>query len=79
MSKKNKPIDLEYLKYLKEDSLLSRKDIQEIFGYKSRSGVNKLIERGEFPEHDLTNSQNGIRRCFWKKTTVMDAISELRN
>lgn len=78
MAERNKPIDLEYLKYLAEDSLLNAKDIMGIFGYTNIGSVHRLVSRNQFPECDLKS--HGFKRdkmisSYWKKSTVMEAIA----
>lgn len=79
MAERNKPIDLEYLKFLKDDSLLNAKDIMQIFGFKHVAAFNKLVTRNQFPEHDI--KRKGIKKMkmpvrYWYKKTVMDAIAK---
>jgi len=77
---KHKPINIEYLKYLKEDSMLSSKDVMEIFGYKGNSSINDMIKKHGFPEADI--NQHGFETLktktrYWKKQTVLDYIKKV--
>ncbi len=79
MAERNKPIDLEYLKYLKDDSLLNAKDIMDIFGFANIGSVHRLVSRKQFPQHDLKShgfKRNKMISCYWKKSTVMEAIAK---
>lgn len=79
MPPRNAPIDLEFLKYLSDDSLLSTKDIQAIFGFKNYFSVHILVLKNEFPPCDKQMRRIKTKNLlnYWKKSTVMEAIAKL--
>lgn len=80
MTDRFKAINHEYLKYLREDSMLSVRDVQEIFGFKNYNAVHDLVSRGKLPRathkgkgYSLHNS--GKR--YWLKNEIMPYIIEM--
>ncbi len=78
-------INHEYLKYLKDDSMLSVSDLKEIFGFKSNACVHSLIKRGNVPKatHSLGNDgrlqqkRSTIQKKYWLKNEIMPYIIEM--
>ena len=79
MTERFKPVIPEYVKYMADDSLFNAKDICEMFGFKQRTSVHKLVNRGQLPPHDRETEgfrKNGLDRFLWKKSTIMDYINK---
>jgi len=77
------PTDYDWLKKLNPETLLDSKDIIQIIGYKKTSGVNNLsssINQGDIPKEDvMRTSQNGIRKRYWKVSTILKEIDRRIN
>lgn len=80
MTDRFKAINHEYLKFLKDDSMLSVRDLQEIFGYKHYNGVHDLVSRGKLPRAThkaLGHSADSRKRRYWLKNEIMPYIIEM--
>jgi len=77
MTDRFKTINHEYLKYLREDSMLSAKDLQEIFGYKHYSAVHVLVGRGKIPKATHKALDKSSLKRYWLKNEIMPYIIEM--
>jgi len=85
MKDRFKAINHEYLKYLREDSMLSSSDLKEIFGFKNNTCVHSLIKKGHIPKatHSLGNDgrlqqkRSTTSKKYWLKNEIMPYIIEM--
>ena len=76
----------EYFKDLPDDANLNSRDVADIFGY-AHTSINKAIDRGKIPKHDIENKcgsiqafskvKHGTRHVFWKVKTIREWIENV--
>jgi hypothetical protein len=69
----------DWMSCLKSTSLLSTRDVTEIFGYKNVSSIKTAVLRKQFPEPIKTIISNGRSRNFWSVQVIKDEIKRRKN
>ncbi len=74
MTKYNNAVNYEWLNNLKNWTLLSTKDVRDLFNYKNVSSVNTAILRNQFPKPKKIIISNGKQRNYWTVDTIREEI-----
>ncbi len=79
MGAKKLILNVEYIRNLPDDSLLSTNEVAKVLGYASSSSVGGLLARGKLPKPDfITNRMSKpYHKHYWRVSTIRKFVREL--